>query len=179
VTPNHTFDRSAKRQRRSVPVTLRVPAPGQCERWALLMRQIATFISALALLAWLDCSLAETETSESSSVAQTGVGYKTVGEALKALKAKPSAKVSLTKPDAWTIVTETDTMAQWSFTPPNHYAYPAVVKRVIKQNANGDVYVEMSALCEAKKEPCDKLIEEFKELNERMRESIQKRLQRQ
>jgi len=30
--PNKRFDRSAKRQRRSVPVTLRAPAPGQAWR---------------------------------------------------------------------------------------------------------------------------------------------------
>ena len=35
MTPNNTFDRSAKQRSRClVPVTLRVPAPGQCERWA-------------------------------------------------------------------------------------------------------------------------------------------------
>jgi len=34
TTPNHRIDRSAERQRRSVPVTLRVPAPGHAKRWA-------------------------------------------------------------------------------------------------------------------------------------------------
>lgn len=32
--PNHTFDRSAKRRCRSVPVAHRAPAPGNCERSA-------------------------------------------------------------------------------------------------------------------------------------------------
>ena len=32
MPPNHRIDRSAKRQRRLVPVTLRVPAPGHAKR---------------------------------------------------------------------------------------------------------------------------------------------------
>ena len=34
MTPNPAIDRSAKRQRRSVPVTLRAPAPGHGKRYA-------------------------------------------------------------------------------------------------------------------------------------------------
>ena len=33
MTPNPAIDRSAQRQRRWVPVALRAPAPGHCERW--------------------------------------------------------------------------------------------------------------------------------------------------
>ena len=34
MTPNLAIDRSAQRQRRSVPVPLRGPAPGHAKRWA-------------------------------------------------------------------------------------------------------------------------------------------------
>ena len=105
-----------------------------------------------------------------------GVGYRTVSEALAALKAKPGVNIT-TNPDGWTIGTEPGGMGQWSFTPPGHYAYPAVVKRLIKQRPNGDVFIEMSALCEAQKISCDKLVEESKELNNRMADNIQRRLQ--
>lgn len=32
--PNQAFERSAQQRRRWVPVALRAPAPGHCERWA-------------------------------------------------------------------------------------------------------------------------------------------------
>ena len=102
--------------------------------------------------------------------------YKSVAEAMDAVKAKPGATVSITKPDGWVIVSESDGRTVWSFTPAGHYAYPAVVRRAVVVRSNGDVHVEMSALCEAQKEPCDRLMREFQELNERMRESVQQRL---
>ena len=36
-----TFDRSAQERRSAVPVALRAPAPGQCERWALRRNRLA------------------------------------------------------------------------------------------------------------------------------------------
>lgn len=113
---------------------------------------------------------------ETDSAKQTGVGYGSVAETLKAITSKPGVKVSRTTPDGWLIVDDASEYAVWSFTPDSHYAYPAVVKRVIKTKDNGDVFVEMTALCEAKKEPCDKLIQEFEALNERMRQSVRARL---
>lgn len=104
------------------------------------------------------------------------IGYATVAEALATLRAKPGVRVEVTKPDAWVIVSEPENI-QWSFTPNTHSAHPAVVRRAIKVNSDGGVYIEMSALCQAQKAPCDKLLEDFKELNERIRQSVRARIQ--
>jgi outer membrane phospholipase A len=104
---------------------------------------------------------------------EKGVGFKTVNEALAFLKTKSTVTFTVTKPDGWLIANDTSPFAVWSFTPEGHYAYPAVVKREVKQNDKGDVYIEMTALCQAEKEPCDRLIEEFQSLNNKVRENAQ------
>ena len=71
-----------------------------------------------------------------------------------------------------TIATASDFSAQWSFTPPGHYAHPAVVQRLLKKRPNGDMYIEMSVFCESAKAACDRLNEEFTELNRQMREQM-------
>ncbi|MGJ7606486.1 hypothetical protein ACSFA7_19245 [Variovorax sp. LT1R20] len=106
------------------------------------------------------------------------IGYGSVEEAMRALKEKPGSSVTVTKPDSWIIINEPGPLStQWSFTPAGHYAHPAVVRRAIKIVDNGDVSIETTALCEAQKVSCDKLIGEFRQLNERARQSVQKRLQ--
>jgi hypothetical protein len=105
----------------------------------------------------------------------SGIGFRTVAEALESLKGTPSVQITTTKPDGWIIANDRSNDIQWSFTPLGHYAHPAVVKRAIKQSTDGNIYVEMTALCQAEKTPCDRLIEEFNHLNERIRQDIQRR----
>jgi hypothetical protein len=116
---------------------------------------------------------------DDSAPKPSAVGFKTVSDALESLKSTPGVDITTTKPDGWTIANDSRNYAQWSFTPPGHYAYPAVVKRIIKQSADGNVFIQMTALCQAEKSPCDRLIEEFEQLNERIRQSTQRRLQEQ
>ena len=104
---------------------------------------------------------------------EKGVGFKTVDEALAFLKTKPTVTFTVTKPDGWLIANDTSPFTVWSFTPESHYAYPAVVKREVKQNDKGGVYIEMTALCQAENEPCDRLIEEFQSLNNKARKNVQ------
>jgi hypothetical protein len=111
-----------------------------------------------------------------SNISDTpSIGYQSVGEALETLKANPGVQVQITKPDSWIIINEPGNK-QWSFTPETHSAYPAVVRRVIKIDAKGEVFIEMTALCESTKPNCDKLVQDFKALNEQMQQSIQNRL---
>ena len=140
---------------------------------ALIYLAIAVTISAYSGLV---CSQGITDSAPSDTNADSGVGFKTVSEALETLKAKPGVSVNFTKPDNWTIISEPDGKAVWSFTPPTHYAYPAVVKREIKVHANGGVYIETRALCQAEKVACDRLLEEFNQLNNRARSAVQQRL---
>jgi hypothetical protein len=103
--------------------------------------------------------------SPSAQEAQPGdIGYPTVAAALEALKAKPGT--TLRMQGGWTIVNDPGESAVWSFTPPGHAAYPAAIKRYVFQK-DGAMMVRMTALCQAEKSACDRLIEEFKELNER------------
>jgi hypothetical protein len=98
-----------------------------------------------------------------------GIGYPTVAAALEALKAR--GNVNISDQGGWTIVDDKSANTIWSFTPPNHPANPAVVKRAIV-SSDGGVGIKMTALCQASKTECDKLIEEFKELNARMSQSM-------
>ena len=137
-------------------------------------------LSSLVFVAFLAAALSanaqdKTASSAESTSGKSAIGYTSVQEALESLKSKTGVSVTVTKPDSWVVVTEPQTYTQWSFTPAGHYAHPAVVRREIRQR-DGAVAVEMSALCQAEKAACDKLIEEFKQLNERMRQSIQNRL---
>lgn len=108
----------------------------------------------------------------------TVIGYASVDEAMRALNEKPGSSVTVTAPDRWTIISEAGpTYTQWSFTPAGHYAHPAVVRRGIKIAENGGVFIETTALCEAQKLSCDKLLDEFRQLNARAKQSVQQRLQ--
>ncbi len=133
---------------------------------------------AIALLFLITSNVIEAQEaapSPTGSSKNSAIGYATVEEALQSLKAKSGVSIATTKPDPWVIVTEPGTYTQWSFTPFGHYAHPAVVRRDDKQS-DGEVFIEMCALCQAGRASCDKLVEEFKQLNERMRQSIQGKL---
>ncbi|WP_162932086.1 DUF4019 domain-containing protein [Solimonas sp. K1W22B-7] len=104
----------------------------------------------------------------------SSIGYKTVQEALAALKAKAGAKVS--EQQGWTIVQDQDAgnIALWSFTPQGHPAYPSAVKRSVVER-DGALHIDMKVQCQAGKEPCDQLVRDFMALNERMKEDLEKR----
>lgn len=100
---------------------------------------------------------------------ESPIGYASVADALTALKARRDVDISVR--DRWTIVSDPTNNAFWSFTPPSHPAHPAAVKRTILER-DGAFYVLMTALCQAEKFACDKLVAEFQVLNERMRQDI-------
>src|SRR4051794_25827629 len=88
------------------------------------------------------CGIAQAQSDAASpSEGRSSIGYASVQDALDTLKTKPGVQINVTKPDAWTTVNEPGNV-QWSFTPTNHSAYPAVVRREIKVSAAGDVYIE-------------------------------------
>jgi hypothetical protein len=103
-----------------------------------------------------------------------GIGYSTVAAALEALRARSDVDISVQ--DGWTIVNDRSAGTLWSFTPPSHPAHPAAAKRVVVEK-NGSVSIEMSGLCEAEKAACDKLMAEFREMNDKIRASIRSKAQ--
>ncbi|QBY05804.1 molecular chaperone DnaJ [Thalassotalea sp. HSM 43] len=106
-----------------------------------------------------------------SANAKTSIGYDSVESALTALKSKQGAQFS--QQGGWTIVAEQEDgdYVLWSFTPTEHDAHPAAVKRKIVEK-DKQIHIEMTALCQASKSQCDALIEEFKLLNDKIRQSM-------
>jgi Protein of unknown function (DUF4019) len=98
----------------------------------------------------------------------SGIGYPTVGAALEALKARSDVKISIQ--GGWTVVQEPSNGTLWSFTPPGHPAHPSAVKRTVVQR-DGQVFIDMKALCQASKPACDELMAQFEKLNRQIAES--------
>jgi hypothetical protein len=124
------------------------------------MRTAFVSLAAIALLG------AEARADEST------IGYPTVDAALDALHKDPHAQFSTR--DGWTIVAteENGNHVLWSFTPKGHAAYPAAVKRTVLEN-KGAISLDMKVLCFGTQAACDKLVDQFKELNERIKQSMQ------
>ncbi|WP_307505039.1 hypothetical protein [Variovorax sp. W1I1] len=150
-----------------------------CLRFVCRLQLGAIFAGGLFVASISEVRSQPSEPSSTSLERKTSViGYRSVDEAMRALKDKPGSSVTITKPDSWVIINEPGPLStQWSFTPAGHYAHPAVVRRALKIADNGAVSIETTALCEAQKVSCDKLIDEFRQLNERARQSVQRRLQ--
>lgn len=102
----------------------------------------------------------------------TGIEYENVEVALAALRMKGTTQIRIDH--GWTVVEEQisdDVFAVWSFTPKGHPAHPTAVKRIVYES-NGNWMTEMAVLCQSNKAACDSLVEDFKELTQRMIEHI-------
>ncbi len=120
----------------------------------------------------INVALAQSTPPSPPQPPQPGIGYQTVAGALAALRSRPDSQVSIQ--GGWTIITSPTDRSLWSFTPAGHPAHPAVVKRTVVEK-DGSISVQTNALCEADKTACDKLIDEFRLLNDRVREDMQNR----
>jgi hypothetical protein len=89
--------------------------------------------------------------------------YSSAAEALADLKSRDDVLIDVLQ--GWTIVTEADGLTTWSFTPPNHPAYPAVAKRVLYRDQDG-WHLKMDILCDAETAACDQFARYFEALNE-------------
>jgi hypothetical protein len=106
--------------------------------------------------------------------AGSGINYPNVAEALQSLTTRSDVEIS--RQNGWTIINDRASLIQWTFTPPDEPAYPAVVKRSVIER-NGAVSVETAILCQAEKAACDALVVEFQQLNDEMRASLMGRQQ--
>ena len=102
---------------------------------------------------------------------ESAIGYTNVQDAYDALDSNPSAK--LTEYEGWSIfnIKQDDKYILWSFTPEDHSAHPTAIRREVVSK-EGEVYISMSALCQADQWSCDQLIEEFKLINENIKERM-------
>jgi ribonuclease HI len=115
------------------------------------------------------CASANAQLPPLPEATQSGIEYKSVAEALKALRAKPNVEISVQ--GDWTIVDEPANFALWSFAPKRHAAYPAVVKRKVVEK-DGIVSIKTDVICEATKAACDALVREFMQMNQNLKPSL-------
>ena len=111
-------------------------------------------------------------TAASGDERTSSIGYSTVAAALEELSSDPRANVR--EQDGWTIIEVREAekrSAVWSFTPSDHPAHPCAVKRTVYEE-NGAVMLRTNALCQGTKKECDRLMEQFRELEQRIREHI-------
>jgi len=92
------------------------------------------------------------------------IKYSSVENALNTLTNKSTANTSYQA--GWTIISlvENGNHVIWFFSPKKHTAYPAVIKKSIVAKGNG-IETKIVTLCEAAKPECDKLINQFKTIN--------------
>ena len=105
--------------------------------------------------------------------ASAGIGYPSVAAALADLHSKP--EVIFREEGGWIIAEDRSHFTLWSFATEGDPAYPSAVKRTAVQEAGGNVTMNMNILCESDRDACDKLVANFNELNERARDSLQRK----
>ena len=103
------------------------------------------------------------------TVEENPIYFKSVDEALATLEASPEAV--LTEYEGWKVfnVKENSVYNLWSFTPAEHPAHPSVVKRTIFKK-NGELFIEMDAICESTQIFCEALMEDFKAINDNIKQ---------
>ena len=134
------------------------------------MRTIIASIPVAALLAF-SVGTALSDFSHPSTPGIGQFGYSSPAKALAALRLKDGVVIS--DRGGWTVAEDRKNVIVWSFTPTSHNAHPAGVKRAFVRNDDGSVSVLMSVLCGGPKEACDKLVAEFNQLNDQMRQAIE------
>lgn len=105
-----------------------------------------------------------TDPSKTSSI-----GYATVAAALADLHSNPDVTFSVQ--NGWTIADDRAHFTLWSFPPKGDPAYPSAVKRTAVQTGSG-ITMDMRVLCQSTQAACDKLVADFKALNEQVRDSL-------
>lgn len=100
-------------------------------------------------------------------------GYPTIDAAFDAIRVKQGVRLKANarpfgwqeRTGPWYVVNEGE-HEEWAFTQPGHYAHPSLVKRMIDVGSNSHVEVDMVYRCGAENVlDCDKLLNEFKEVN--------------
>jgi hypothetical protein len=129
-----------------------------------MLRLSAVLAAALSLMATVSFA------QQPNAPRKSSIGYPSVGAALEALRAKAGAKLSIQ--GGWTVIE--DGLTIWSFTPTGHPAHPAVVKRTIVTRGDS-IFIDLSGLCHAQKQACDKLMAEYQELNKKARELMHRK----
>jgi len=110
------------------------------------------------------------------SQASDGLGYKgknNDGLSPEALleQLKADGETQVREERSWIVATSERLQTIWSFPPKNHPAYPSYVKREVVEK-DGAIYMETSVRCGAPKPECDKLVQDFIQLNARVQDDV-------
>ena len=126
-------------------------------------------MSRFALLLLLIMALPLSEAQDTGAIST--IGYASIEEAYAALQVDPEA--SLTEYEGWTIFKQKENgiYILWSFTPEDHPTHPTVIRREIAKH-DGEVFIKMDALCYSSKMDCDQLVDEFRKINERIKQNF-------
>lgn len=100
-----------------------------------------------------------------------GIGYATPQAALDALRKRTDVEIGVQR--KWLVIRDNPNKAIWTFAPPDHPAYPTVIKRMVSSK-DGNEKMETSALCQAKREACDAMMKDVRAMDEKMRATLQK-----
>jgi len=111
------------------------------------------------------------EVKPGSPQASSSIGYRSVAEAMQALRKRGDVTFEEQK-NGWLLALESGTTTSWTFVPRNHLAYPAVVKRTLVDFGGGDYNVLMSILCEGRVRACEELTADFNARNAKIRDEI-------
>jgi len=106
-----------------------------------------------------------------SAQASSSIAYKSVAEALAALRARTDVTFEEQK-SGWLVALEPGGATSWTFVPRSHLAWPAVVKRSLVDLGAGDYQILMSILCEGRAKACEELTADFNARNEKVRQEI-------
>ncbi|WP_105189868.1 molecular chaperone DnaJ [Pseudoalteromonas sp. T1lg48] len=96
-------------------------------------------------------------------------GFKTVLEALEALKSDPN--VEIRESDGWVIINDNTNKTLWSFAPKDHPSYPSVVRRAAVERG-GQIGITTQVKCSASRVACDSLVKDFMELNRKVKSEV-------
>lgn len=129
----------------------------------------------LPVLAWACAGAAFAQpASAPAGPAVAPIEFRTVAEALAALRARDGNGTIVTQAEGWTTINEPMAAAQWSFTPTGHEAHPALVRRIIRRGP-GATTVHTSSLCEAAPPACTRLLADFAAMNDRITQAVKAR----
>jgi hypothetical protein len=112
------------------------------------------------------------DSGEDSSSASSAIGYDSVQQAFDAVSTDPGA--SRSEYEGWELFTQKDNgkYILWSFTPEDHPVHPSAVRREVVRK-DGEVFITMGVLCHSSRFDCDQLVEQFRQINARMKQRLE------
>lgn len=101
------------------------------------------------------------------------IGYRTVQEAHESLANNPSASPDVEEESGWVmyVLQDADQLEIWTFPPVGSPAYPAAIRQEVVETEDA-IDVQLHILCEAARQQCAQLEEEYVEFTSKLIESL-------